>query len=239
VVTEVIEIKKQGFAPAISTASAVTIERHPAVTTVTAPLRASPQLRSAVSQAIANGEMHPMPAATPHPEALHPPARTFVPDAAAPKRPKGLRPVREKFNVAEELAVSRMIQAVKVAFDIERREGGTSMKKESAWPFPTLFDRNTDYAPGSVVLRPARPSAAEIQFKEDVADLLVMLAKEDVLGAKLVAYRALRWEWDELRKLDPERRQRWTLDKLRRKALLRMTQLDAEHGLRVGARVEV
>jgi hypothetical protein len=225
--------KKQGFAPVISTASPVTTARHPAVTVVTAPA----ELRSAVHSAIARGEMHPIAEGPPR-GPIDIPLRSYAPGPTAPKRERGVRPLREKFSVADELAASRMMKAVKMAFDIEAREGGNAPTKATAWPFPTLFDRNTDYAPGSVVLRPARPSAAEIQFKEDVADLLVLMAKEDVLAAKLIAYRALKWEWDELRKLDPERRQRWTLDKLRRRGLLRMARLDAEHSLRVLARVD-
>jgi hypothetical protein len=168
------------------------------------------------------------------------PVRSYAPGPGAPKRDRGgVRPVREKFSVADELAASRMQLAVKKAFDIEARMSSVKVGSGgSAWPFQVLFDRNTDYAPGSVVLRPSRPSAAEIQFRDDVADLLILLAKEDVLAAKLVAYRALRVEWDDLRKLDPARRQRWTLDKIRRRGLLRLARLDAQTEGRVMVRTE-
>jgi hypothetical protein len=232
VVTVVIGNRKQGFAPEISTASPVTEARHPGVTVVTAPDR--PVLR--VPKAVALDIRVPKyqePAAP-----VVTPLRSYSPDGDQPKGRGGVRPMREKFAVADELAVAHMHLAVVKAFDIERRMDASAPNRgANCWPFPTLFDRNTDYAPGSVVLRPSPAKAAEVTFRDDVIDLLVELAKADVLGAKLVTGRALRKEWEELVLLDIQRRKRWTLDKVRRRALLQMVTWDRERALRIVTRV--
>jgi hypothetical protein len=207
-----------------------------AISSAPQTLSAPGELRVAVQSAIARGELHPIADGAPRGDVVVP-LRSYVPGPEAPKRSKGVRPMREKFSVAEEMSVARIHKAVKMCFEIERRMGSAGGGGSSAWPFPTLFDRNTDYAPGSVILRPARTTAPEVQFRDDVADLLVELAKHDGLQAKLVAGRAVGKEWEELRDLDPDRRGRWMLDKVRRRGLLFMAQRDAAEGLRIIARV--
>lgn len=152
------------------------------------------------------------------------PVRTFGPEKRARKKP----PLRNRFDVATEQDIAWMHLAVVKAFDVERRDDSAKLSSGvgSAWPFAVKFERSTDYAPGSVVLKPARPSSAEIQFRNDVIDLMVDLAKVDRLGAKLVAGRALRTEWDVLQRHDEQQRKRWQLDKLRRSALKVMVDHD-------------
>jgi hypothetical protein len=166
----------------------------------------------------------------PNPEALAVPVRTFGPEATR-KRP----PLRKRFDVATEQAIAHMHLCVVKAFDVERRDDSAVLSSGagSAWPFPVRFERSTDYAPGSVVLKPARPSSAEIQFRNDVLDLVIELAKEDQLGAKLVSGRALRTEWDVLQRHDQLQRKRWQLDKLRRAALKWMVDRDRAKGSRL------
>ena len=163
----------------------------------------------------------------PQPAAMDVPVRTFTPTVERKRRKP---PVRKLFSVKIEQQVALMHLALVAAFDIERRDTSVMAtgKVGAAWPFPVMFDRNTDYAPDSVVLRPSRPSAADIQFRNDVVDLMVGVAKADVLGAKLMAGRAVRpaKTWEDLALLDPQKRKRWMLDKLRRFALKTAVDLD-------------
>ncbi len=155
------------------------------------------------------------------------PVRTFSPHSAKRRRTP---PMRNRFDAETEQAIAYMHLAVVKAFDVERRDDSAKISSNvgAAWPFPVKFERSTDYAPGSVVMKPPRPSSAEIQFRDDVIDMMVDLAKQDRLGAKLVAGRALRTEWDVLQRHDPQQRKRWQLDKVRRAALKYLVDLDRE-----------
>ena len=191
-------------------------------------------VRSRLSVAAPEGVVVPNYRAMPAPaRPVDVPVRSFAPDLLVARRKRP--PLRTRFDVATEQAVARMHLCVVKAFDVERRDDSAKLSSGaiSAWPFAVRFDRSTDYAPGSVVLRPARPSAAEIQFRDDVTEAIVELAKEDQLGAKLVTGRALRTEWDVLRRHDPQQRKRWQLDKLRRAALKWLVDRDRTAGRRL------
>lgn len=151
----------------------------------------------------------------------------------AVKRTPVLRPgaVRRTFTTPEELDMAVMHKAVQVALDIDRRmpahrgPGSASGK----WPLPTMPDEKPDDIEGerrAFMNRPRAPSAEEITFFDDVAALLAALAAVDLLGAKLVAGRAKRINWERLAQEDERRRGRTMLCYVWRAALHKMVCLD-------------
>lgn len=164
------------------------------------------------------------------------PVRSFEPLPQKPpesqKTPEPRR--RRKTNADDELDMAWMGRAVLLMFAIEARLPPAVRRGAlTSWPLALRTDRNLDYAPEVTRIRPSRTTPAEIQFRDDVMLLIARVAKTDALGARLVAHHALGVRWTELMKLDPARRQRSQLSKLRKVALMSMVKIERAEALRI------
>jgi hypothetical protein len=155
------------------------------------------------------------------------PVRSFAPVPAKSGRGRKV----SRINTDDELHVAWMGRAIALMFQIEGKlPGGRSRGFGVAWPI------SSKEADDTVIVRPAPATAGEIKFRDDVMLLVARVARGNPVGARIAAYHAQGTQWSELVKLDPEKRKRKQLDKVRKACLLEMVNIDRAEQLTITSR---